>query len=857
MDRQPTSRPPTRIPRLASRLPIPSSTSAISRSDTSSPSSARLKADPGLDLSRFRRPTEEHGFSSKQAKAPSDALSRLSLNGSDQNEHSSEEAIDSSENVPPSNPVVKTKASSGVRNGRNSATQVQAPPPSPRSSDTLTKTATQTRRNVKKPQNQPELSPKPSSPSRRPLTPAKSPAEPRSDSEPKKSSSKTSSALRETIARAKAARRAEKTVPQTRPAHDLAEGDFDDIGDPFNQQQPKENAQLHSRLDAARTSGSLNIAAMNLKELPSEMLTMYDADASASSSWYEAVDLVRLVAADNELTELPDEVFPDIDPEEFDVNAEDRGNQFGGLQVIDLRRNSLRSLPIGFRKLRRLRALNLSNNQLHMDDLAVIMEIESLSDLKLANNHLQGSLTRDIGHLHALEVLDVRGNGLTDLPGSLAELSSLKFLNVDENQLTSLPWQSLSRLPLLRDLTATSNKLTGTLIPSSVSALHTLQFLNVASNALDRLSEEDTDFANLRTLSVGSNRITRLPDMSSWHELLNLSAEDNDIQELPRGLVDLKRIKIVDLASNSISRLDDRIGLMESLTLLRIAGNPIRERKFLNMGTEEIKRDLKNRYHSEVKEAEDDEDGHVATAPTLMPEGQSSNGWQVRPGGILDRSHAGMKEFDEQLLVPVVMSETIRRLYLQRNSLRNVPIPSLNLVASTLLELDLSHNPLDTATCLTGPLTLPHLQRLNLSTTGLTSLSAITTNLSAPCLAFLDVSCNRISGNLPTIRQTYPKMLTLLAADNRITGLEFEAVQGLQAVDVTNNEINFLPPKIGLLRAEGLVENRGGGSALMKLEVTGNTFKVPRWQTVTKGTEAILEWLKNRIAEDEICELEP
>ena len=348
--------------------------------------------------------------------------------------------------------------------------------------------------------------------------------------------------------------------------------------------------------------------------------------------------------------------------------------------------------------------------------------------------------------------------------------------------------------------------------------------------------------------------------MSSWQELLALSAEDNDIHELPRGFVELKKIKNVDLASNSISKLDERVGLMDSLSFFRIASNPIRERKFLNMGTEEIKRYLKNRCQPEMQEASDAEESSVvATQPVLDSEVQATSDiWQVRPGGVLDRSHTDMKEFDAKHLESIIsQGQNVRRLYLQYNGLRSFPVPALSLLVNGLTDIDLSNNPLDTTTCLTQPLSLPNLQALSLAATSLASLEPVLTNLSAPSLTFLDICYNRLSGNLPAVRTKYPKLVTLLAADNHIGGIEFDAVQGLQVLDVSNNDINFLPPKLGLLRAEGLSENWGGGPPMRKLEVTGNTFKVPRWQTVVKGTEAILEWLKNRIPEDEISQWEP
>lgn len=680
------------------------------------------------------------------------------------------------------------------------------------------------------------------------------PSEQSAESEAGKGS-KSSSALREAIAKAKAARR--KASKESAQAIFNNSGDDDASRDPFNQ-LPKEDPNkelLRSRVEAGRTSGRLNIAAMSLKEIPNEVMTMYDFNPDSNVDWYESVDLSKLIAADNELAQLPDAAFPDVDPESMDPDADERSNQFAGLEVLDLHGNVLNSLPIGLRRLQRLHTLNLSNNLLNMDDIQVIMEIESLADLRLANNNLQGSFTSTISRVSKLENLDLHGNSLTGLPETLGELDSLKILNLGENQLTSLPCQTLGKLPL-RELNVSKNKLKGTLISTPKCQFQNLQVLDVSNNALEGLSEDEKlDLPSLQTISIAFNRIKDMPDVSSWQNLLTLLAEDNMLAELPPGFFNLKNVKNVDLSANDISKLDERIGLMDSLTGFRIAGNPIRERKFLSMGTEDIKRDLRNRCQLETQET-DDEESSVATHFTLAPEDQAErSALHVKPGGVLDLSHNDMKELEADKL-QTINTQEVRFLYLHHNELHTFPAPALSILADSLTDLDLSNNPLDSASFLASPLTLPKLRTLNLSATSLTSLEPLLTNLSAPSLTFLDVSYNRLTGKVPCVREKYPKLATFLIADNKVSSVDFEAAQGLQVLDVSNNDIGFLPPKIGLLRAEGSSENWGGGTALRRFEVAGNLFRVPRWQVVAQGTDAILEWLKNRIPEDELAQLE-
>lgn len=185
---------------------------------------------------------------------------------------------------------------------------------------------------------------------------------------------KASAALREQIARAKAAKRAAAQQVQLEPPP--ANGplaspviptdnsfDFGLADDPFNLKRDASSTAkvLQSRVAVARTSGRLNIAALGLKEIPSEVLNMYNLDSigPGGGNWAESVDLTRFVAADNELEMIEEALFPDIDPEELAEAEDAQVCMFGGLETLDLHGNMLISLPVGLRRLSLLTSLNL------------------------------------------------------------------------------------------------------------------------------------------------------------------------------------------------------------------------------------------------------------------------------------------------------------------------------------------------------------------------------------------------------------------------------------------------------------------------------------------------------------------
>jgi len=575
---------------------------------------------------------------------------------------------------------------------------------------------------------------------------------------------------------------------------------------------------------------------MGLKIVPHEVLTMYDSEAmqTAVGAWYECVDLVRFVAADNEFEQLDEDVFPDTAPGNIPADDDDyRGNQFAGLETLDLHGNILGSIPTGLRKLERLTTLNLSNNNLSNDSLKTISQIRSLRDLRLATNALTGSLPEGIGQLSKLIILDLRGNALNSLPESLAELVSLRVINLAENKFTSLPWESLSRLALAECI-ASRNSLVGPLFPAAIVTLPNLQMLEVANNALTALTHlACPNMSALQQLNISNNRIGNLPDISSWTQLNTIAAENNKMNALPDGFTALQNLKNVNLIGNNLTKIDERVGLMENLEIFRIGNNPLRQRKLLTMTTEDLKRELRNRLSPEESDAN----------VNSMPENSSTScavgvpslsTWPVKPGGVLDRSSTKLRSLEASDLEPVNARDEVRHMILQHNFLSAIPI-TLSLVASTITSLNLAHNELRLSDYVEARLSLPRLKELVLSSNTITSLNPLLEYLETPQLNHLDISYNRLT-TLPTLRNHFTNLTTLLASDNAIRDLNFEAVHGLRVLDVSRNDIGHLPPRLGLLDGE-----------LKTLAVSGNRFRVPRYTLLEKGTDATLAWLRDRI----------
>jgi Leucine-rich repeat (LRR) protein len=462
----------------------------------------------------------------------------------------------------------------------------------------------------------------------------------------------------------------------------------------------------------------------------------------------------------------------------------------------------------------------------------------SLRDLKIAGNKLTGALSSSITSLQNLEALDLKANALSSLPERFAELIRLRVLNISENRFTSIPFDVLQHLPLI-ELVAAKNNLSGVLIGEEVDELPQLQLLDVTSNALTGISASDQlSLPNLHQLNCSSNRIMELPNLSSWVSLLVIVAEDNNISSIPEGFATLKKIKNVNLSGNNMKVLSDAIGGMASLEILRISGNPLREKKFAGMTTDDLKRALKARMDPPAAETEKDSgDGTFYSAPAspVSPRLTSSE-WQVIPGGILDRSGTQSFSLNPVLAANIAAEHMIKELQLHHNAFTEIP-SSIALFAATMTSLSMAHNALASDSFMKDDLELPALKELNLSSNAINSLQPLMQQLHAPHLEKLDISFNRLN-SLVSLKRHFPNLTTLLASNNTIKDLSPEAVEGLKVLDCSSNEISSLNARIGLL---------GGPGGLERLDVSGNRFRVPKYTILEKGTEATLAWLRDRI----------
>eukprot|EP01052_Picozoa_sp_SAG31_P013363 SAG31_NODE_802_length_12008_cov_18.741036_2_plen_333_part_00 len=150
------------------------------------------------------------------------------------------------------------------------------------------------------------------------------------------------------------------------------------------------------------------------------------------------------------------------------------------------------------------------------------------------------TISPKLSRLKSLETLILSHNSIVALPDAIGSLLSLKILEIEENQLTSVPSAEV------------------------LENIKQLQVLNVAGNRLTDGEVEKLGAcmgSNLATLRLDRNQLTKLP--IPWDRLNHLSlftASENSIDELSAGVGELTGLITLDLSNNQIRDIPCEMG---------------------------------------------------------------------------------------------------------------------------------------------------------------------------------------------------------------------------------------------------------------------------------------------------------
>jgi len=140
------------------------------------------------------------------------------------------------------------------------------------------------------------------------------------------------------------------------------------------------------------------------------------------------------------------------------------------------------------------------------------------------------------------------GLGLKGIPNSILNLTSLKHLNVINNNIGNIP-PGIKNLSNLEKLNLSENQIEG--ISSDINNLSKLKELNLNSNNIKEIPNEIFSLKDLTTLDLNTNKIKVIP--STIKNLLNLERlylSNNNIEKLPNEIFSLTNLKEFEFQNN-------------------------------------------------------------------------------------------------------------------------------------------------------------------------------------------------------------------------------------------------------------------------------------------------------------------
>lgn len=168
-------------------------------------------------------------------------------------------------------------------------------------------------------------------------------------------------------------------------------------------------------------------------------------------------------------------------------------------------------------------------NRIRSFYLNSIFDRSCIEEIRLADNYLKD--ITPLTKVPALKVLGVERNRLRKIPSTIGHLLALEELNLSGNQITSLPGEMRS-LKTLRVLKLEYNRLDNL---GEIGALKRLEFLELSFNDFKFIPPEVFDLPNLTYLGLTGN---------------NISYKDSHFfQMLPR----LKNLKVLRIGDNPCS----------------------------------------------------------------------------------------------------------------------------------------------------------------------------------------------------------------------------------------------------------------------------------------------------------------
>ncbi|KAJ8926903.1 hypothetical protein NQ314_020755 [Rhamnusium bicolor] len=210
-----------------------------------------------------------------------------------------------------------------------------------------------------------------------------------------------------------------------------------------------------------------------------------------------------------------------------------------------------------------------------------------------------------------LEVLHLEGNKLKDLSPQLFQCIDLRYLNVSDNEIRTMP-PLISKLTNLQVLIFSKNVLDG--VHPNLDKLSKLTMLDLSMNDLGKVPDAIMSLINLQQLCLNDTGIDFVPaNIGRLSNLRVLELRDNNLCELPKSIRRLTNLQRLDVSDNNLSNLTE--GNLRNLQVLKLESNYLEDLpsticKLINLEELNLQNNSLNKVPSGI--------GHLRKLATLI-----------------------------------------------------------------------------------------------------------------------------------------------------------------------------------------------------------------------------------------------
>ena len=453
--------------------------------------------------------------------------------------------------------------------------------------------------------------------------------------------------------------------------------------------------------------------------------------------------------------------------------------------------------------------------------------MDSLEELRLAQNSLTGSIPPELGNLTQLEELFLNSNSLTgSIPPELGNLTQLEKLFLNGNSLTGSIPPELGNLAQLKVLFSTNNSLSGP-IPPELGNLTQLEELSLYDNSLTgSIPSELGNLAQLKVLNFSDNSLSGpIPsELGNLAQLEELWLEINSLTgSIPPELGNLAQLKVLRFAQNSLTgSIPPELGNLAQLKVLHLSRNSLSGPIPSELGN--LSRlEIMAIYTNELAGPIPPELGNLAQ---LVEVNLNANSLTSIPSELGNLARLEIMDFGSNALTGPIPSELgnltqLKKLFLYSSSLTG----SISSELGNLAQLEVLHL---ADNSLSGPIpselgSLAQLEELWLERNSLTgSIPPELGNLTQ--LKELRFGGNSLTGSIPSKLSGLVQLENLRLERNSLTGAIPSELSGLVQLKTLRLERNSLtgaiPSELGnLLQLKSLRLFRNGLTGLIPPEL--------------------------------------